>query len=73
MSKLFKKIELQDGDWYELYETGKTYKSVYTSCDGLIVEEKKHSHLQAALNNRHHKYFVKMEKIESEIAELSND
>ena len=64
MAKLIKKIELEDGDWYELYETGSTYTSIFASCGGAIKEEKKHSHIQAALNNRNHKYFVKMKALE---------
>lgn len=66
MKKLIKKIELQEGDWYELYETGKTYKSVYTSCDGAINEEQTHVSIQAAMNSRQHKYFTKMQILEAD-------
>ena len=64
MAKLIKKIELEDGDWFELYETGATYKSIFTSCDGAIKEEKKHSHIQAAMNSRANRYFEKMKSYE---------
>ena len=65
MAKLIKKIELEDGDYFELYETGNTYKSIFTQCDGAIKEEKRHINIYAALNSRANKYFEKAKGYEN--------
>ena len=74
MKNLIERIELEDGDTYELFSTGKSFKSVVTYPertlrDGTPVaswtKEVRHGHYDAAVNYKRRVSFVKMKDLEA--------